>query len=69
MDEYIGSLSQIKGLEEGDIMRTYDPGTGVLTFRGEKFELQPIVQELEKIAKTADRIEQTIDYARFMRPP
>lgn len=47
----IGPSNMIKGIDKKDIFRHYDNTKGVVTFRGETFNLVPIVKELKRIIK------------------
>lgn len=47
----IGPSDMIKGIDKKDIFRHYDNTKGVVTFRGEIFDLIPIVKELKRIVK------------------
>ena len=42
-DSNIGPQNMISGLDPGDYLRNFDPENWIITFRGDKYELRPIV--------------------------
>lgn len=46
VDSNIGDLGLILGGVKPEYVRNFDPSTGVLTFRGELYELKPIIDAL-----------------------
>jgi hypothetical protein len=60
VDNMIGSRSAIGGdsIKDQDIMRLFDPATKILIFRGERFDVQALVNGLIDVqAKAMKRIE------------
>jgi hypothetical protein len=51
VQDYIGPKGEIQGLEEADIMRHYDPGSGDFTFRGETHGLVALLYGLEDVLR------------------
>jgi hypothetical protein len=49
-DYLIGSPSMINGIQETDKFRHFDPHTWTVTFWGQEFNLQKIIDEVRKIA-------------------
>lgn len=45
----IGSPDLIGGLEDFERFRVYDPSQKTIVFWGERFHVQPIVTEIERI--------------------
>jgi len=44
IDSNIGPLNMIAGIDQQDFLRNFDPTTWTLTFRGDKYELKPIIE-------------------------
>lgn len=55
VDTNVGSIGTIPGVDPRQLMRHFDPSTATVYFRGEAFELQPIVTAADEIAAAADR--------------
>lgn len=49
VDDLIGSTAAIGGLDSEDFMRSYDPATHRLSFRGETFEIVPVVEAINEL--------------------
>lgn len=54
VQDFIGPKGAFKGLEETDMMRQFDPGTGVFTFRGEDFSLVKLAEGAQDIVGRAE---------------
>ena len=54
VDSNIGDIKLIKGIDVEDIHRNFNPNTMELIFRGEKYDLQAVKKEVEKIYKNLD---------------
>jgi hypothetical protein len=68
VDNMIGPRNAIDGdsIKDQDIMRLFDPATKTLIFRGERFNVQALVNGLTEVqAKATKRIE-TLDASRRM---
>jgi len=54
VDQNIGDVqNMVAGVEQTDIIRNYDPRNANYSFCGENFDIQSVVQEIEKIEKSA----------------
>lgn len=51
--DLIGSTAMISGIDSEDYLRSYDPVARQLGFRGETFEIQPVVQAIEALLPRA----------------
>jgi hypothetical protein len=54
-DDIIGPPNAIVGLDPRDMMRRYDPSSHILSFRGETFEIVPLVRAIEALLPIAER--------------
>ncbi len=52
-DWIIGPSSAFVGLDPGDILRLFDPGTWEFTFRGDKYALRPVIESIRELWKRA----------------
>ena len=46
IDSNIGPPNMIAGIDQQDFLRNFDPTTWTLTFRGDKYELKPIIGDI-----------------------
>jgi hypothetical protein len=53
VDTNIGPLGMIPGIEVGDMMRSFDPSTGILHFRGDSWDIGAIGREIRTLAPKA----------------
>jgi hypothetical protein len=53
VQEHIGPESQIAHLAPRDRLRSFDPALAVFCFRGERFELGPLVKDIRKLKERA----------------
>ncbi|WP_175419962.1 hypothetical protein [Marinitoga sp. 1154] len=49
VDSNIGDIKTINGIDVKDILRNFNPKNFELIFRGEKYELQPVIKEINEI--------------------
>lgn len=52
----VGPPNAVEGLDEGSKFEHFDPSTGRVTFRGDVYELQPLLASIEDIKGRADVI-------------
>lgn len=52
-DSNIGPPGMIGGVHPDDILRQFDPATAELIFRGERFQLPPIIRALQDLGENA----------------
>lgn len=62
--KFIGPRSAVRGIEDGDIILHYDPTTKIFAFRGQKFDLQALVNGVTDISS---RIETRLNAIEAMR--
>ncbi len=55
----------IQGIDAGDFLRNLDPTTWSVTFRGDSYDLRPVVQEITRLWQ---RVTQEIVKARYPQP-
>jgi hypothetical protein len=55
MDRILGSPQMVSGVEDIDMFRFYDYTTNDVAFWGERFSVQEVVTELDRILPTAER--------------
>lgn len=46
VDSNIGPSNMIRGVDPEDFLRNFDPISWILTFRGDKYELKPIIEAI-----------------------
>ncbi|CEG31458.1 hypothetical protein [Peribacillus simplex] len=56
-DKLIGPTNMIQGLDQKDYFRHFDTTKGAITFNGEEYLIQPIVDELVKIHTVTSKLE------------
>jgi hypothetical protein len=49
IDSNLGSSNMIKGIDQEDYLRNFNPENWVLTFRGDKYELEPIKNAINEL--------------------
>ena len=50
IDSNIGLVSKMVGIiDQEDCLRNFDPTSGILTFRGDKYELKPIIEAIDEL--------------------
>lgn len=54
IDTNIGPSNFIGGFDESDFMRNYNTDENSVNFKGEKYYIQPLIEEVINIAKTAN---------------
>ena len=54
-DDNVGPLGAISGGASPVFVRNYDPSTETLTFRGEVYELRPVIDALENLRAATER--------------
>lgn len=54
IDSNIGPGNMIVGVNEEDFLRNFDTDTMTIKFKGDTFEIQPIVDELVKLVRVAE---------------
>lgn len=55
VDTLVGSRDSVSGIDPGDFFRSYDPETNHVRFQHDAFDLQALVDELERVFSVADR--------------
>jgi len=53
VDSNIGPLGAIGGFDPGDYLRNFDPGNFAVTFRGDVYELKPVINALQELWQKA----------------
>ena len=53
VDSNVGPIDMIRDIDPGDYLRNFNPATWTVTFRGDSYELKPIIQEVGKILKNS----------------
>lgn len=54
-DDTIGPANMIVGIDPGDMFRSYDPSTHILTFRGEAFDIPSVAHAVGNLMVIAER--------------
>lgn len=54
VDDLIGPTTAIVGIDPRDFFRSYDPSTHRLSFRGESFEIEPLVHAIDALLPIAE---------------
>lgn len=54
-DDSIGPPNMIAGLDPGDMFRSYDPSTHILSFRGEAFDIPSVAHAVGVLVVKAER--------------
>ena len=49
VDSNIGSSNMIVGIDPEDFLRNFEPTSRTLTFRGDKYELKPIIEVIYEL--------------------
>ena len=49
VDSNIGPASKIVGIDQEDFLRNFNPTNWTLTFRGDKYELKPIIKAIDEL--------------------
>ncbi|HEV2810808.1 MAG TPA: hypothetical protein VGV93_10495 [Acidimicrobiales bacterium] len=53
LNDVIGATATVHGLDSDSFMRSYDPATQRLSFRGETFEIIPVVEAINQLLPVA----------------
>jgi hypothetical protein len=53
VDSNVGPTGMISGIEPQDYLRNFDPSKATLTFRGDEYQLQPIVNAILELYRRA----------------
>ena len=53
VDSNIGPLNAIQGIDPEDLLRNFDPQSATLTYRGDTYELLPMIESIQVIHQRA----------------
>jgi hypothetical protein len=55
IQDSIGTRNMLKGVDDKDVFRWFDPSTNIMYFRGETFNLNSIIEGIEDIIRRIER--------------
>lgn len=69
VSDLIGSPNTIGGFQTGDFFRSYDPANHTWAFRGEVFEIVPVVEAMDRLLAIAEREAEKSHHPKPPDPP